>query len=239
MQSPTIGALAAALATARAKFTPLKKSRTAKIKSEKGSYEYHYADLADLFDSVVPALSANGIVLTQPLQFHDGHLLVETQLSHASGEWMSSLYPVPTFTRAQDQGSALTYAKRYAASAILAIASEDDDDGAAASAATPSVPQRQATAGPTKLVGASKDDTAAVFEACKLAGAKTKDDAHNMIGIILPGVERVQGIPVDQLPLVFQALAKMQPEKLTNAELHALAKGHLATDADAPGDAAE
>lgn len=131
-QSQTIGKLAEALAKAQTLIASPKKDKTAKIKSDKGQYEYTYADLASVLDAARKPLGDNGLSLVQPIGYQDGHMLLRTVLLHVSGEWIDSEYPIPAFARAQEQGSAITYARRYAASAFLGIAAEDDDDGKAA-----------------------------------------------------------------------------------------------------------
>ena len=58
--SPEIDQLATALAEARKKFRKFGKSHTAKIAGTKGSYEYKYGDLSDLFDATTEGLSEFG-----------------------------------------------------------------------------------------------------------------------------------------------------------------------------------
>lgn len=137
MQSETVGAIAKALSDAQAVMKPPKKGKTAKIPGKDGrqGYDYSYADLADVIECYREPLSKHGLALTQPLRLQDGHMVLETKLMHSSGEWISSEFPIPTYQRPQEQGSALTYARRYAVTALLGIAAEDDDDGARAQAA--------------------------------------------------------------------------------------------------------
>jgi hypothetical protein len=56
--------------------------------------------------------------------------MLTTLLVHASGEWVSSLWPVchAAETTAQVKGAALTYARRYALFTLVGIAGEDDLD---------------------------------------------------------------------------------------------------------------
>jgi len=59
-----------------------------------------------------------------------GHIMLTTLLVHASGEWVSSLWPVcpASETSAHVKGAALTYARRYALFTLVGIAGEDDLD---------------------------------------------------------------------------------------------------------------
>lgn len=145
--SETVGAIAAALSKAQAKFTPPKKDKTADIKSAKGNYSYHYSDLASLIDAIRGPLSENEIAYLQPTSYADGHLLLTTRLMHSSGEWIESDYPLSLYDRPQEQGSAITYARRYALGTMVGLAPEDDD-GAAAQAGEPrKQEQRQPSGG--------------------------------------------------------------------------------------------
>ena len=59
-----------------------------------------------------------------------GQIMLTTLLVHASGEWVSSLWPVcpASETSAHVKGAALTYARRYALFTLVGIAGEDDLD---------------------------------------------------------------------------------------------------------------
>lgn len=131
-QSAEIGKLAEALAAAQSGFGHIKKERTARIASSKGEYSYRYADLSDVLEAVRMPLAKNGLALLQPMTWQEEHPWLVTRLVHASGEWIESLYPLATYDRPQEMGSAITYARRYTITALLGIAAEEDDDGGAA-----------------------------------------------------------------------------------------------------------
>ena len=129
-KSESIAALIGALSKAQGAFPGIPKNKTANIKSEKGSYSYAYADLADILEAVKPHLLANGLAISQhPEQLERG-IIVTTLLGHESGEWLESTYTVPGATlTAQNVGSIITYARRYALAAILGVAPDEDVDG--------------------------------------------------------------------------------------------------------------
>lgn len=131
MQSPTIGALADALAKAQEEFEPILKTRTVKVQSEKGSYTFDYAPLEAVLEATGPALRKNGLALIQPLSGGGKeHGRVRTVLMHCSGEWIASEVGLPnTPIKAQELGSLITYLRRYAVSAMLGVTTEEDDDG--------------------------------------------------------------------------------------------------------------
>jgi hypothetical protein len=140
--SEGIGDLAAALAKAQGAMTNAEKDR------ENPFFHAKYATLASIWNACRGALSSNGLAVTQITSRSENGLTLVTLLMHASGQWISSEYPVnPIKNDPQGMGSALTYARRYGLSAIIgqqADEDDEDDDGNAASEKTQ--PTRQAQA---------------------------------------------------------------------------------------------
>lgn len=130
-QSEQIDKLAEALAKAQGSFGAVVKDKVAQVRSEKGNYSYAYADLSSVIDAVRPALSANGLAYLQMITPGQPAILI-TRLIHSSGQWIESSYPFVMQGRAQEIGSALTYARRYSLTALVGVVAEDDDDGNAA-----------------------------------------------------------------------------------------------------------
>lgn len=119
------------LATALAKFHTTAPHIDLDGKANVGSYGYKYATLPQILSKVRPILSECGLSVLQ-LVGEGGS--VETILTHTSGQWIAS-DPVRLPSKdnsPQGYGSAISYAKRYSLSAILALAAEEDDDGATA-----------------------------------------------------------------------------------------------------------
>lgn len=106
-------------------------------KTSKG-YNYQYADLATVWDSIRKPLSENGLAVVQTTDNDDnGNPIIITTLIHTSGEWISGRLVVkPVKPDPQALGSAITYGRRYALMAIVGVAPADDD-GAEASKPTP------------------------------------------------------------------------------------------------------
>lgn len=136
--SDQIDAISGALAKAQTDFKTPKKTKVGKVmgKTKDGrayEYSYKYADLQDVYDSARKALSDNELAVTHLCQEFVGQMELVTMLTHSSGQWFKSIYPVrPVKDTPQALGSAMTYARRYSVSALLGIASEEDDDGAEA-----------------------------------------------------------------------------------------------------------
>lgn len=122
------GKLAAALAKAQAKFEAATKNRT------NPHFGSKYADLAAIISAVSPALSENGLAVSQDLSANAEGVTCRTVLMHVSGESIEGRLWLPVTQKTpQGYGSAATYARRYGLSALVGIASEEDDDGNAAS----------------------------------------------------------------------------------------------------------
>jgi len=132
--SESIGAIAAALAKAQGELTNPEKSLTASIRSpfpREGDRTFRYASLASGLDIVRKSLGQHEIATVQTTAIDQDQIRLTTLLAHASGEWISSDWPVcPTSEMAMPHrmGAALTYARRYALFALVGIAGEDDLD---------------------------------------------------------------------------------------------------------------
>ena len=101
-------------------------------------FKNHYADIASGLNAVRAPLARNGIAYTQSTRMDGNILMLDTRLTHSSGEWMESEYPVCAFPAPQQQiGSALTYSRRYSLFGLVGIAGEDDDGEGAVTAPVP------------------------------------------------------------------------------------------------------
>jgi hypothetical protein len=134
--SESIGAIAAALAKAQGELTNPEKSLTATVRSpfpREGDRTFRYASLASGLDIVRKSLSQHEIatVQTTAIDKESSQIRLTTLLAHASGEWISSDWPVCPISETaapHRMGAALTYARRYALFALVGIAGEDDLD---------------------------------------------------------------------------------------------------------------
>ncbi len=134
--SESIGAIAAALAKAQAEITNPEKSLTATIRSpfpREGDRTFRYAPLSTGLDIVRKALGRHEIatVQTTAIDNEAGLIRLTTILAHASGEWVSSDWPICAIGETATphrMGAALTYARRYALFTLVGIAGEDDLD---------------------------------------------------------------------------------------------------------------
>lgn len=121
--------LFAALAKARGAFGELVRTRTVEVRmSAGGSYRFDYAPLEEILAACTPALSANELVLFQPLSKGPDGTILRTILAHASGAYLECCYPIPPAQDIKALGSAVTYMRRYTVQALLGVAAEADDD---------------------------------------------------------------------------------------------------------------
>ncbi len=136
--SEQINELASALSKAQGQIEGAKKDKANPF------FKSVYADLASVWDACRKPLSDNGLSVTQCPEEADNGIAIETMLLHSSGQWIKSRYTMPVSKLdAQAVGSAITYARRYALSAVVGIAPEDDDGNAAAKTAKPKLEQKE------------------------------------------------------------------------------------------------
>lgn len=124
-------------------------------------FKSKYAPLNDVLNLVRPILSKHGLSVVQAPSGDGENIVVTTTLLHESGEWMEfpELILKADKPTAQGAGSAITYARRYAISAILGISSEDDDDGNHAEPDTPKPTTPKAEKNKGQSTPKSKTDT--------------------------------------------------------------------------------
>ena len=131
----SIADLSSALVSAMADLSDIKKGKEAKISTKAGgSYGYKYADLADVIQQIRPVLATHGLAVLQSPVSHDNDTVsIYTTLIHRTGQQMTfGPLTLPAGRTAQETGSAITYARRYALLSCLGLAAEDDDGASAA-----------------------------------------------------------------------------------------------------------
>lgn len=106
-----------------------KKIGVAKKGAENPFFHSKYADLGSVMQACKESLNDNGITVLQPIDSDEHGVYVETTLLHESGEWISASMRISpkTDTNPQDQGSAISYARRYSLQSMVFIPAEDDD----------------------------------------------------------------------------------------------------------------
>ena len=95
-------------------------------------FKSKYVPLENVVEAITESANKNGLSFTQfPSSDEAGNVTVGTLVMHSSGEWIEydPIKMKPVKNDPQSIGSAITYAKRYALSAIFGITSDPDDDG--------------------------------------------------------------------------------------------------------------
>ena len=144
--------------------------------AENPFFHSQYCPLNEVINTTRPILAKQGLSVLQSPSGDGERIIITTLLMHSSGEWIEAnpLVLKADKITAQGAGSAISYGRRYALSAMLGISSDADDDGNHATGNKPA-PQRPAE---------PKMDWVKFWESCFALGytrsqveeiAKTKD----------------------------------------------------------------
>ena len=127
-KSQSIKSIAKALGLFQIKMQPLKKDATNPF------FKSRYVTLNNILENIEIPLQECELTFTQ---FPDGDCLTTILIHIPSGEYLQACYQLhPVKQDPQSIGSAITYARRYALGAILALNIDIDDDGNHASGNT-------------------------------------------------------------------------------------------------------
>ena len=170
-----------------------------------------YVPLENVAESITEAATKNGLSFSQEPSFDDGMVTVTTLVMHSSGEWIeyAPLKMKPVKNDPQAFGSAITYAKRYALSAIFGITSDKDDDGNEAT--QPQKPQRQQKTAQTKQYISAEKVKQYENDVQALIKATGKNDG-SIMGALLKhvGATMIKNITVDKTNETEAFIAKMK-----------------------------
>jgi hypothetical protein len=106
-----------------------------------GSQRTKYADLVQAHEVILPRLNALGLLwitsptlrmVAGPNGQQDPRFVLDWEIRHvASGTKLEGIYPLPAGANPMQNGSAISYAKRYALIAATNTTAEDEDDDGA------------------------------------------------------------------------------------------------------------
>lgn len=165
---------ATALAAFQAELPTVSKDQTARA----GSYSYSFADLTKITEAALPLLARHGLSWTaMPTLVPDLGFVLHCSLLHVGGHREDGNYPLPDQSKhsAQEIGSALTYARRYALCAATGIAPGGEDDDGHAAAQARSAPRQQPVSNGNGEVSPARTAKARVWAAAQARGW-TADD---------------------------------------------------------------
>jgi hypothetical protein len=99
-----------------------------KVENSRGEhYQFSFADLKKVTETIKPFLRKNGLVIWQVLE---GLGVRTTLVDKESGQWISALAEIPSYEQKNIQyyGSVFTYLRRYSLTTMLGLVNDADDD---------------------------------------------------------------------------------------------------------------
>jgi hypothetical protein len=115
------------------------------------AYNYNYADLSAILETINPLMAKHGLGFTQGMDICEGVTCLVTVIFHVeSGESDTSRAPIPEGVQLkgmndfQTLGSGITYLRRYGLSSALGLITDEDKD--ACGQQEPKEPEKPSTA---------------------------------------------------------------------------------------------
>ena len=143
----------------------------AKKTADNPFFKSKYAPLDEVMPLALDTLSKHDIAVSQLVTHIDNQSALETTLMHSSGQFISAVQPlVLDKNNPQGQGSAITYARRYAIMSAIGMVADEDDDG---NKSSPQQPKQSAQGYP-----ASDKQKALIAKKLGENGVMGKDDIH-------------------------------------------------------------
>jgi hypothetical protein len=181
----------------------IRKSRTAKINSQKGSYSYKFADLGTIANSIKHSLNECG--LSYRWEFEDAgvKLKVTCYVSHRDGHTETSIMEAGMDNSGykndiQQKGSTQTYLQRYTLIGALGLSTADEDNDGRG---TPTTNQQQHEQTEEESLGQWQQNVDAAKSRVELTNMYLKNrktiDAN-------PKVQAIFKARQEQLPVVTQ-----------------------------------
>lgn len=166
-------------------------------------FHSEYASISAIYDTCRDLLAQNGLAVIQTTDIINDNTCLITTLAHSSGQWIRGYLPLNMVKKdPQSQGSAITYARRYALAAIVGVIQEDDDGEGATDR--------------NKQVTASKDPLDYVIKyGKKYGGKKIKDvgytELENYVSWIKKENHHEKSHDAKELVINFEALKQPGP----------------------------
>jgi hypothetical protein len=134
--SESVKNISVALINAQTEIKEIAKNCNVSFISKKTGFktEYSYTSYDDIMKTIKPILLKNKITILQPLTtLQNNESGVCTRLQHESGEYFESdvsfsAAGMSGVNTMQDIGAGISYIRRYALSAILALVTDEDND---------------------------------------------------------------------------------------------------------------
>jgi len=230
-KSESIKEITTALAKAQIAFLPILRTAEVDYPTTTGRKKYNYAPLSEVIEATKKALSDNGLVVTQTTKLIEGNNILETLLSHISGEWLSGeLYIGKQDQPPQSEGSSLTYKRRYGMSAILNVSSEEDDDAEGAKSKEEKPKGASSITEPKKIIAQANEDIEKLWPDGKPAPSSVGNEAeiasttkevaeHSEEEKKASIVKSIEGITADQFATLAELLGQADNKVIIKAKI--------------------
>lgn len=209
--------LLAALAKAQGQISSAKKDK------KNPFFKSSYADLSSVWEACREPLASNGLSVIQTVEGSKTEMFLVTWLGHSSGQWIKSKLPMllQKFDP-QSQGSAITYARRYALSAMVGICADEDDDGERAMSRKktydfePPAPQANVVKTPLELVKPEQArEIENILDECD---PKYKDQVLTFLETSKPSIRDLRQLPVETYKKIKMAALQKRAEYIAACE---------------------
>lgn len=155
-----------------------------------------YMLLDELLPKARKVLNENNFVVIQSPSIAEGQPALTTTLLHTSGETISdTMLLILDKNTAQGQGSAITYARRYALASMLGLVADEDDDGQKAT--DHAAPKKFAPSNPASFI--TEAQVKLVVARLKQKGAGSMDEVNLMVYDIT-GKDKVSEVTKGEMP---------------------------------------
>lgn len=176
-------------------------------------YKSAYVPLDQVLDKVLPVLHKNNFAVIQAVTHtEDNQPELTTKIVHTSGQSLdSTMLLMSKSADPQGQGSAITYARRYALVSILGLTVGEDDDGNAATTAEARAEEEARMATPPGIV-------ADFLRILKDKGVDNKEDAVKVLDSIEPNWKKLNTSGVTRTKKVLENIMPDTIDIIKNGE---------------------
>ena len=170
-------------------------------KDNKGSFG-SYADLASVTEAIRGPLTDEGFSWPQTVAMEEGLVVVTTRLRRKGVE-LTSVLPMPVGkTGAHAIGSAITYARRYALSAMVGVCPDDDDGQGAQDSGGGGARRPAATTRPAPEPRGPTAEWTAAFDRYKAVASRRGEliKEHGLRSYMGQAERAASALGVDEMP---------------------------------------
>lgn len=187
--TPMLNELLSALAKAQGQISHAKKDK------KNPFFKSSYADLSSVWEACREPLASNGLSVIQTVEGNRTDMFLVTWLGHSSGQWIKSKLPMllQKFDP-QSQGSAITYARRYALSAMVGICADEDDDGEKAMVRKPKAYDYDAPPQTDSITSEQAKELAIILSECE---KKYQQQVWKALKNATPAIEDLKQLPLE------------------------------------------